>query len=490
MSASGKVLVVGAGVAGLSAALALAKAGFAVEVLERRPYVGGRASSYPHPALGEVVDCQHVLLGCCTNLIHLYRQSGAADAIRWYDELTFLERNRRKRNRPEQNRPDQEKLDQEKLEGGGRASRIAPGGLPAPFHSTMSFLRAPMLGLQDKLGIARGLLGFLRGLPPDSAGESVASWLRRSGQTERSIRHFWEPVIVGALNDTFDRCSLHYAAQVFRESFLKSAEGGRLGIPALPLSELYSAAANAIEVLGGAIHARASVASIARCSDGRWSVRTATEEYAADAVVLALPFEQAAALMKTLPAVEGSAGLLEAADSFVHSPITTVQLWFDREVTRLHHAVLLDTTIQWMFNKGLIRGGAAGSPSYLELTISASKAQLKMGREEILADALRELALFFPEVGKAKVLKSAILKEARATFSVLPGMDAIRPVAESPWPGIFLAGDWAATGWPSTMEGAARSGFLAAEAVAASFGAQQSFLQADLPPAGLMRLFQ
>ncbi len=477
---AGKVLVVGAGVSGLSAALALAKSGFAVEVLERRPYVGGRASSYPHPALEEVVDCQHVLLGCCTNLIHLYRQSGAADAIRWYDELTFLERDRRKRDRPESDRP----------ESSGRASRIAPGGLPAPFHSTMSFLRAPMLGLQDKLGIARGLLGFLRGLPPDSAGESVENWLRRSGQTEGSIRHFWEPVIVGALNDSFDRCSLHYAAQVFRESFLKSAEGGRLGIPALPLSELYAAAANTIEEFGGAMQMRASVENIARCVDGRWRVRAGTEEYAADAVVLALPFEQAATLLRTLPAVPGSAGLLNAAESFFHSPITTVQLWFDREVTRLHHAVLLDTTIQWMFNKGLIRGGAVGSPSYLELTISASKAQLKMGREEILADALRELALFFPEVSRAKVLKSAILKEARATFSVLPGMDAIRPVAQSPWPGIFLAGDWAATGWPSTMEGAARSGFLAAEAVAASFGAPQSYLQPDLPPAGLMRLFR
>ena len=455
--------MVGAGVAGLSAALALAKAGFAVEVLERKPYVGGRASSYEHPALGEVVDCQHVLLGCCTNLVYLYKESGASNMIRWYDELTFME-------------------------AGGRASRIASGPLPAPFHSTLSFLRAPMLGLQDKIGIARGLLRFLPGLPPDS-GESVENWLRKTRQTERAIRHFWGPVIVGALNDGFAQCSLHYAAQVFRESFLKSAQGGRLGIPSAPLSELYSAAVEAIEKHGSVIHFRASVDGLAPNADGSWTAQTPTGEHLADAVVLALPFEQAHSLMKRLPSVLGSSRLIEMANSFVHSPITTVQLWFDREITGLHHAVLLDATIQWMFNKTLIRGGAAGSASYLELTISASKAQLKMGREEILKDALRELALFFPEAGNAKLLKSAVLKEARATFSVLPGLDPIRPGAQSPWPGIFLAGDWTATGWPSTMEGAARSGFLAAEAVALSAGEPASFLQDDLPAQGFMSIF-
>ncbi|MHB1022495.1 MAG: hydroxysqualene dehydroxylase HpnE [Acidobacteriaceae bacterium] len=458
------VLVIGGGIAGLGAATALAHAGYHVEVLERRPYVGGRASSYEHPALGEVVDCQHVLLGCCTNLIHLYEQAGVADQIRWYDELTFLEPN-------------------------GTASRIKPSGLPAPMHSTLSFLKARMLGLKDKLAIARGLLGFLTGIPADS-NENVADWLKRTGQTERAIRHFWEPVLVGALNDEFELCSVRYAGQVFRESFLKSARGGQLGIPAVPLSDLYSAAARLIESQGGKVHLRENAEAIAREADGRWCVTTQNTSYRADAIVLALPFEQVQKLVLTLPDGPGVAALKAQMDQFVHSPISTLQLWFDREITDLDHAVLLDTTIQWMFHKSRIRGLAPEKGSYLELTISASKAQLQMERTEILENALQELALFFPKVKEAKLLKSGILKEARATFSVLPGLDAVRPKNESPWPGIFLAGDWTATDWPSTMEGAVRSGYLAAEAVSRAAGNAQKFLQPDLPSQGLMRLFE
>ena len=192
------VIVVGAGVAGLAAASALVSAGARVTVIDRKPYVGGRAYSYEHPALQEVVDCQHVLLGCCTNMRHLCSTAGLDDKIRWYKELTFLETN-------------------------GSASRIRPTGLPAPLHSSIDFLRAKMLGVGDKVAIARGLMEFMRGYPVDDS-ESMTSWLKRTGQTDRAVRHFWEPVIVGALNDSFQNCSLKYAGQVFHEAFLKSAE--------------------------------------------------------------------------------------------------------------------------------------------------------------------------------------------------------------------------------------------------------------------------
>jgi zeta-carotene desaturase len=172
----------------------------------------------------------------------------------------------------------------------------------------------------------------------------------------------------------------------------------------------------------------------------------------------------------------------------VHSPYTTIHLWFDRQITDLHHAALLDTGIQWIFNKSLIRGYPADQSSYVELVIAASEASLTMDRAEILDRSIRELALFFPEVKKARLLKSGILKEARATFSVLPGLDRLRPRQHSPWPGVFLAGDWTATDWPATMEGAARSGYLAAEAVCRSLGDERKFLQPDLPATGLMRL--
>ncbi len=437
------VVIVGGGLAGLAAATALAEDGAQVTVLERRPVVGGRVYSYEHPALEEVVDSQHVLLGCCTNLIDLVGKAGGAGAIRWYDELVFLETN-------------------------GNRSVMKPGALPAPLHQTMSFLRAPMLGLKDKVRIARGLMEFMRGYPASDA-ESFATWLTRTGQTERAKRHFWEPVVVGALNDGFEQCSTKYAGKVFHETFLKSAEGGRLGIPGMPLTEFLRPLVRRAEEWGVRFE-RGGAAGVVR-RGGEWGVKSSGREFAAGAVVVATGFKEAGGLL----------GL--DTTGFVAAPITTVHLWFDRDVVGLDHAVLLDTRIQWVFAKSRIRGWAEERGSYLELTISASWAEVGMGRQEILADALRELELFFPAVREAKLLKSGVLKEARATFSVPPGMDAVRPgqVLE---PGLFAAGDWTRTEWPSTMEGAVRSGRLAAGAVR---GDALRFMTAELPASGLMR---
>jgi len=460
------VLIVGAGVAGLAAAVALSGAGANVALLERKPYVGGRAYSYPHPALDEVIDSQHVLLGCCTNLVDLCRLCGADQHIRWYDRITFLEPG-----------------------GEGKAVRrsdIGPSFLPAPGHSALSFLGAPMLSIGDKARIAAGLMEFLRGYPASDA-EAFSEWLKRTKQTERAMRHFWEPVVVGALNDGFERCSTKYAAQVFYESFLKSAEGGRLGIPTQPMSEFYDAAARLAERQGTAMHLRASVESIARLADGRWQT-TAIDGtvHVAENLVLALPFEQTLRLLRTLPEDEGARVEVEPRiEHFTHAPITTVHLWFDSEVTTLDHAALLDTRIQWMFNKTRIRRDVPTNGQYLELVISASFAELEMTREQILSSALEELVRFFPAVSEAKIIKSGILKEARATFSVTPGLDAYRPVAQTSSRGLFLAGDWTRTGWPSTMEGAVRSGRLAAEAVS---GNAAQFMTADLLGHGLMRI--
>jgi len=445
------VIVVGAGVAGLAAAVALASDGAAVTLLERRPQIGGRAYSYLHPTLEEVVDSQHVLLGCCTNLIDLCQQAGSADRIRWYDELTFLE-------------------------PGGRRSVLQPGRLPAPMHQTLSFLKAPMLSLRDKVGIALGLTEFLRGYPADDA-ESFATWLKRTKQTDRAVRHFWEPVVVGALNDGFERCSTKYAAKVFHESFLRSSEGGRLGIPAAPLTEFFSPVLELARAKGVRVELKTGVDAISPAAGGGWVAQCGDARYEAANVVLGVDFKQAGKLLEV--AESG-----EAAEAFLAAPITTVHLWFDREVVDLDHAVLLDTRIQWMFAKSRIRGWAAERGSYLELVISASWPELEMGRGEILEPALQEAMQFFPAMRTAKLVKSAVLKEARATFSVRPGLDRFRPGNVTERTGLFLAGDWTRTEWPSTMEGAVRSGRLAAGAV---LGEPLKFLARELPAQGWMR---
>jgi squalene-associated FAD-dependent desaturase len=462
------VIVVGSGAAGLSAAAALAGAGKRVMVLERKPYVGGRAYSYEHPALGEVVDSQHVLLGCCTNLIDLCEQAGSADNIRWYDKQTFLEPN-------------------------GKSSTIATSNLPAPLHFAPSFVEMSMLGWKDKLGMALGLMEFFRGYPAED-NESVEDWLKRTRQTERSIRHFWNPIVTATLNDTVAHCSMRYAGKVFHELFLKSSTGGRLGIPTVPLSEFYAAIARLIEARGGTVQLRASVEAITQQDDGRWHVSVADRDYVADSVVLALPFEQTQKLLPAIRLNEHYAGLasntrdeleLKLAQQ-THSSYTSVLLWFDREITDLDHAWLLDTTIEWFFNKSRIRKYAPEKGSYVELVIPSSGAQLSQTREEILSSALGELQMFFPEVKRAKLVKSGVLKEARATFSVVPGLDRFRPGAKTGWPGFFLAGDWTATEWPSTMESAVRSGRLAAGAV---MDDGTRFLAPEIPASGLMRLF-
>jgi zeta-carotene desaturase len=457
-----KVAVVGGGLAGLAASCALADSGFRVTLYERRPYLGGRASSYQHPGTGEIVDnCQHVLLGCCTNLIEFYRRVGADSKIRWYDRLTFLE-------------------------PGGRASVIEPSFLPAPLHTAPAFLRAACLKLPDKLAIA-GAMAALAPTPTRDTGESFLSWLRRHGQTERAIRRFWKTVLVSALNEEIDRVSVPYAAQVMRESFLKSAAAGRMGVPTVPLTELYNLAGDYLRARGGEVQYRSTVDSF-RAEFAGVRLQITGQETNVDFVILAVPFD---VLSHMLPQTTAAEPLRLTLEQFQSSPITGIHLWFDRQITDLEHAVLLDRTIQWMFHKSrLLERSTERNGSYVELVVSSSNTLVQKSRAEILDLALAELREFFPETRNANLLKSTVIKEVHATYSPRPGVEVLRPQPETVWPRVFLAGDWTATGWPATMEGAVRSGYLAAERVARVGGHRNaSFLVPDLPAAGFMRLF-
>jgi squalene-associated FAD-dependent desaturase len=456
------VAIAGGGLAGLAAGCALSEAGFRVTLFERRPYLGGRASSYQHPGTGEVVDnCQHVLLGCCTNLLEFYRRTGVEDKIRWYESLTFLE-------------------------PGGRASVIGSSALPAPFHTALAFLRADCLSVADKLAISRAMVALTPATPSDR-GETFLAWLKRHGQTPAAIERFWKTILVSALNEDLDRTSVPYAAQVVRESFLKSAAAGRMGIPTVPLTELYGAAGNYIRLRGGEIQFRAGLESFRAQPEGV-AVTANGQERKFDYLLLAVPFD---ALARLLPDSPVAASLSEMLGHFETSPITGIHLWFDRTVSDLDHAVLLDRTIQWMFHKSrLIEARENGSGSYVELVVSSSKSLVAKSKAEIVDLAVREMQDFFPAAREAKLVKSTVIKEINATYSPRPGIDQYRPSPATAWPRVFLAGDWIATGWPATMEGAVRSGYLAAESLARVAGSQAArFLVPDLPATGFMRLF-
>ncbi len=527
------VAIAGGGLAGLAAACALADSGFKITLFEKRPFLGGRASSYEHPGTGEIVDnCQHVLFRVCTNLVEFYQRIGVADQIRWYDQMHFIE-------------------------PGGRVSILKSSPLPAPLHTAPSFFNFPFLATADKLAISRALVPLTLTKQHDT-GKSFLDWLHAHAQTPNAINRFWHSILVSALSEDLDRISIAAAAQVVRES-MKSPQARHMGVPTVPLTDLYNAAGDYIRARGGTLHLRNPVQGFSadssrvqlqfREQENRQgtdpvapplsrSLRQGGSEDAPgaplkpafglsgdfDFLILALPFD---ALDRVLPGSPETAPLHDQISHFENSPITGIHLWFDRQISDLDHAVLLDRTIQWMFHKSRLQpmrttneaaraqereaqykreghdfsradqtpsvNGASAfeSPSYIELVVSSSKTLIEKSRAEIVDLALAEVREFFPAARTATLVKSTVIKEVNATFAPRPGIDAHRPGNVTPWPRVFLAGDWTATGWPATMEGAVRSGYLAAEALARAAGKSDAhFLSPHLPSSGFMRLFR
>jgi zeta-carotene desaturase len=301
------------------------------------------------------------------------------------------------------------------------------------------------------------------------------------------LNRFWRLVIASALNADIDLIALSYAAKVIRELFMNSAHAGSMGMSRAPLSELYVGVTPFLSERGGRVLLNTHAEGAEWDEEtSQWTLVTRNGNLISEFLVLALPFEATAKLLPHMPPADGAEALGSQLERHRHWPICSVHLWFDREITTLDHAVLLDREIHWMYNKSRLQPGRKGH--YLELVVSASRAFAALTREQAIAQAVRELAEFFPEAASAKLEKSALVKEMRATFGVPPGIDASRPTSISPWTNCFLAGDWTATGWPSTMESAARSGHLAAEAVCESIGERRAILNADLKSRGLMRL--
>ncbi len=447
-----RVVVIGAGLAGLSCALALSRRGYQVTVLERKSIPGGRASSYDaQDASGPVDNCQHILMRCCTNLIQFYEDAGVADCIDWHRTLYFRETN-------------------------GRVSKLyGTPGLPAPFHLLPAFFRVSFLSARDKVAVAMGLMRMLLMKEPEPDC-SMGDWLRATHQTPRAISRFWEPILVSALNEYPDRCSARYAFMIFRQGFLSHPHAYEMGIPNRPLRLLYGPCVDAVRSAGGEVRFRASVRALDVRAGACVGVVTDEGPVAADAVVSAAPFDQVTDLLPD--AWRENAFFRRWAEMDV-SPISAVHLWWDRPVVDLPHCALLDTEIQWMFDKSATEGDGLGT--YMGLVVSASRTWLPRSRRDIVEIAEREMRAAFPAAKDAVLRNAVVIKEARATFALSPGIDALRPSTATPIDGLYLAGDWVDNGWPATMEAAVRSGYAAAEHLLERDGRSESIRAADLP---------
>jgi squalene-associated FAD-dependent desaturase len=476
------VVIVGGGLAGLAVASCLVNRGLRLTLLESRPRLGGRASSFQDPATCELVDnCQHVSMACCTNLADFCKRVGIATLLRRERELLFLG-------------------------GDGIISRFRAGPFPAPFHLAGSFLKARFLSVRDKVQLAYGLAWLACGRD-ERTGESVESWLVRHGQDRRVIKLFWETVLVSALNERIDQMDVAYARKVFLDGFLRNRDGFQLEIPVVPLGELYGKRLESwLEKQGVTVRLKTGIREIECDQDGSAcgvALRTG-KSLDADLIVLAVPFDKVTrlvpeALRKKIPALAG-------LDSLRASPIVGVHLWFDKLVCPYDHVVTPGRLIQWVFNHTAIQGrgvpasnlrpdaastehesSLADAGQYLQLVISASHDLLALDKVAIRDAVLAELAEIWPVVRTASLLRSWVVVEHGATFSVRPGVDALRPSQRTAADGLFLAGDWTSTSWPATMEGAVRSGYLAAQEILKSLDQPTRLIRPELKQSLLSR---
>ena len=442
-----RAVILGGGLAGMAAACHLLDEGWRVTLVEKRPYLGGRVFSFTDRETGQVVDNgQHVFLGCCAYYIDFLQKIGTLERAHLQDRTNV-----------------------EVISPGGPASRIAAGRLPKPLHMLPSFIAYKHLGLWDKLTTIYGLLrlSIADRSKPSLHQQTFAHWLRRHRQTQRSIDNFWDLIVKPCANDSVEDVSASMGMMIFQEGILKSPQSSRIGHAREGLSTLMGEAAQRyIKSRGGSVITAQTATSLLLDEDESAAIAAIQlsngDTLKADAYVSALPLEN---LMPLLPPPLADNPFFSNFQNLQTAPIVNVYLWYDRPVMEQDFVALVDSPLQWVFNKTAIMGDNGAQGQYVTVSLSAAfdyVNQPKQTLQQMCAEAMKQA---FPKAKFARVTHSLVVKQEKATFRCLPGSQRFRPTAKTAICNLFLAGDWTDTGWPSTMEGAVRSGVFAAQAV-------------------------
>ncbi|MGW8725938.1 hydroxysqualene dehydroxylase HpnE [Streptomyces sp. NPDC055808] len=444
---SQRAVVIGGGLAGITAALELADAGLGVTLVEGRPRLGGLAFSFRRGDL-TVDNGQHVYLRCCT-------------AYRW-----FLDRVGGAELAPVQARLDVPVLDVGHPRG-PRLGRLRRDPLPVPLHLGRSLATYPHLSLAERASVGRAALALKKLDPSDPALDDVdfATWLGRHGQSERTIEALWDLVGVATLNATAPHASLGLAAMVFKTGLLSEAGAADIGWARVPLGRLHDTLARkALESAAVRVETRTKAESISRTGKGGWRVELAGETLDAEVVVLAVPQKETHDLLPE--------GALDEPDRLLDigtAPILNVHVVYDRKVLKQPFFAALGSPVQWVFDR-TDSSGLTGGGQYLAVSQSDAGDEIELPVAELRARYLPELEKLLPAARGAGILDFFVTRERTATFAPTPGVGRLRPSARTRADGLYLAGAWTATGWPATMEGAVRSGFSAAGAALSALG--------------------
>lgn len=467
-----RVVIIGGGLAGLSAAEAIARSGAeaVVTVLESRRITGGRAGSFFDPISGQSVDyCQHVAMGCCTNLLSLLEACGLSDTLARYQTLSF-------------HHP-----------AAPTSTLTASRWWPAPLHLLPALQALTYLTPKQRRQIRRGTWRLMRSRTAALQPVVASDWLRDAGQDEATIQDYWNVIITSALGESCEAVSMAAARKVFVDGFLAARGASDVLIPRPALSELFGVRLpQVLSSLGVSIVTQAGVRSLRLSSGPKQTERLAISvdslgdtPLEAEHAILAVPWHQVQNIVD--PALAARADLaVDLWGAFPNSSISGVHLWFDRPITSQPHAVLVGTLSQWLFQ----REPAEASPQghYYQVVISGAHSLRSLTHAEVVQRVVGELAAAFPPAAAAKLLHSRVVTDPQSVFSIRPEVDAVRPPSRTALPCLHLAGDYVQTGWPATMEGAVISGRMAANGVLRKLGGVPATISEGLPRNWLSRL--